>query len=138
MTLRHPIATLSLLLTVFGCAGITEFMPRGGSAANSAQVAILRNRNMFGSGRASVVMLDEKVIAKLAVGQYIQFWVPPGPHSVRTTGFAMGDSSVAAEFRLGESYYFVISPSMEGMEIEPWPAQRARESMTKYRRLKAE
>ncbi len=138
MTLRHPIATLSLLLTVFGCAGITESMPRGGSAADSAQVVILRNRNMFGSGRAAVVMLDEKVIAKLSVGQYIQFWVPPGRHSVRTTGFAMGDSSVAAEFQLGESYYFVISPSREGMEIEPWPAHRARESMTKYRRLKAE
>ena len=138
MTLRHPIATLSLLLAVFGCAGITEFMPHGGSAAESAQVVILRNRNVIGSGRAAVVMLDEKVIAKLAVGQYIQFWVPPGPHSVRTTGFAMGDSSVAAEFRLGESYYFVISPSMEGMEIEPWPAHRARESMEEYRRLEVE
>ena len=136
--LRYPIAILPLLLVVFGCAGITEFMPRGGSAADSAQVVILRNRNVIASGRAAVVMLDEKVIAKLAIGQYIQFWVPPGPHSVRTTGFAMGDSSVAAEFRLGESYYFVISPSMEGMEIEPWPAHRARESMTQYRRLKAE
>ncbi len=135
---RYPIAILALLLVFFGCAGITEFMPRGGSAADSAQVVILRNRNMFGSGRAVTVMLDEKVIAKLAVGQYIQFWVPPGRHIVRTTGFAIGDSSVAAEFRLGESYYFVISPNMEGMEIEPWPAHRARESMTKYRRLKAE
>ncbi len=132
------IATLSLLLTVFGCAGITESMPRGGSAADSAQVVILRNRNIFGSGRAAAVMLDEKVIAKLAVGQYIQFWVPPGPHSLATTGFGIGDSSVAAEFRLGESYYFVISPSMGGMEIEPWPAHRARESMEGYRRLGAE
>ncbi len=138
MTLRDRVAILSLLLSVVGCAGVTEFMPRGGSAADSAQVVILRNRNMFGSGRAVVVMLDEKVIAKLAVGQYIQFWVPPGRHSVRTTGFGMGDSSVAAEFRLGESYYFVISPSMEGMEIEPWPAHRARESMKEYRRLEAE
>ncbi len=135
---RYPIAILALLLVFFGCAGITEFMPRGGSAADSAQVVILRNRNIFGSGRAAVVMLDDKVIAKLAVAQYIQFWVPPGPHSVRTTGFGMGDSSVAAEFRLGESYYFVISPGMEGMEIEPWPAARARESMGVYRRLGAE
>ena len=132
------IATLSLLLTAFGCAGVTDSMPRGGSAADSVHVVILRNRNIFGSGRAAVVMLDDKVIAKLAVAQYIQFWVPPGHHSVRTTGFGMGDSSVTAEFQLGESYYFVISPSMEGMEIEPWPAHRARESMKEYRRLEAE
>ncbi len=147
MTLRHPIATLSLLLTVFGCAGVTEYMPRGGSAADSAQVVILRNRNPFGSLVPSVVMFDEKAIAKLRVGQYIQFWVPPGRHSVRTTGYAMGDSSVALEFQLGESYYFVISPvSMGspgrrmggGLEVEPWPADRARESMEKYRRLEAE
>ncbi len=135
---RYPIAILALLLVFFGCAGITEFMPRGGSAADSAQVVILRNRNMFGSGRAVAVMLDEKVIAKLAVGQYIQFWVPPGRHIVRTTGFAIGDSSVAAEFRLGESYYFVISPSREGMEIEAWPAHRALKSIEGYGRLEVE
>jgi len=113
-------------------------MPRGGSAGDSAQIVILRNRNMFGSGRAVEVMLDDKAIAKLAVGQYIQFWVPPGLHSVRTTGFAIGESSVSAELRLGESYYFVISPSADGMEIEPWPAHRARESMEVYQRLEAE
>ena len=32
--LRYPIAILPLLLVVFGRAGITEFMPRGGSAAD--------------------------------------------------------------------------------------------------------
>ena len=71
----------SLLLAISACAGgITEHMPRGGTQLDSAQVVVLRNRNYFGSGNAVEVWLNGKTIAKLRIGQYIQFWVPPGTH----------------------------------------------------------
>ncbi len=139
MDFRPPIRALLLTLTVFGCAhGVTEDMPRGGSVEDSAEIVILRNRNL-GLDISTKALLDRRVIAQLRTGEYIRFWASPGHHSLGIRVFGGRDALIHwMKFEQGETYYFVISPNSTGIEIESWPAGRAQEAIATYRRLGAE
>ena len=139
MDFRPPIRALLLTLTVFGCAhGVTEDMPRGGSVEDSAEIVILRNRNL-GLDISTKALLDRRVIAQLRTGEYIRFWASPGHHSLGIRVFGGRDALIHwMKFEQGETYYFVISPWALGMEIEQWPADRAQASMVNYRELAVE
>ena len=106
MDLRHQRAIgVACLLMLFACAhGTTSHFPRGGDPQTHASITLIRNRNIFGSALSPKVVLDGWHIAWLRPGEYVEFFVSPGMHTV-----GVAESTVAIPFQAGAAYYFLIS-----------------------------
>lgn len=129
---RTAVSLLAIAILATGCtAGITPDLPSGLDANSSARVIVGRNRNLIGSGVSSKVYLDGFLIARLRVGDYIDFPVEPGSHSI-----GADLASVGLEFAAGEVYYFLISVAPSGLfEIERVHADRGTKILSEYERL---
>ena len=97
-----------------GCAGRTvQNFPSLRPLDASAQVVVIRNRNLFGSAVRISVLLDGFEIAKIRTGQFIEFSVDPGPHSVGTRS-----TPLSITFEKGQRYYFLITPAGDSGTFE--------------------
>lgn len=115
--MRKLAVLLIASMFLVSCAhGITNHFPKAINENDSAEIYIIRNKNVFGSGGSAKLTLDGRAIAYINVGEYIHFQVHPDVHSVGTP-----ESTISIPFKKGEKYYFLISLlgfGGQGFEIE--------------------
>lgn len=129
------LALCILLSAVLSCAqgSTTEYFPIGSELGTSARVVIGRDRTIVGSAVSSKIHLDGFVIAEIRVGEYVEFFVPPGTHTV-----AANQASVALNFETGQSYFFIVTAALGSpyrLEVERVQAERGRRMIDDNERL---
>jgi hypothetical protein len=90
-------------LSMAGCAMKLKGFPK--DADGCADVVVIREIAMMYAVGANPVVLDGFEIARIGLGQYVRFKLPPGNHSIGTMF-----NSLSIDFKCGEKYYFLQSP----------------------------
>jgi hypothetical protein len=105
-TAMKKLFVLSLLiLLLLSCAhGRTDNFPNLDNPADNAKAYVIRDNNLMGWGFSLKVVLDDSVIARLRSGEYVDFYVKPGFHSL-----GVNQSAHSFPFEKGNTYYFLIS-----------------------------
>ena len=113
-------------------SGKTEFFPTGGTAADFAEVTVIREKRVFGMGFSMQVLLDGVVIARLKAGQYVTFFVDPGVHEI-----GIPKSALTVMLESKRKHYFMISTdsSQFGFEIEGISEKKAASRMAQSRSI---
>ena len=125
--------TLCAAALLAACAhGKTTDFPAAADPADTAQVYVIRNNNLFGWGLSVTVTLNEVAIAHLQAGEHIALRLPPGLYSV-----GIRESSTSAAFEKGRQYYFLVSADYTptGFEIESIAAGRGEEWLSQTKLL---
>jgi hypothetical protein len=107
---------LCAAVLIAACAhGYAPGFPPAADPANSAQVWVVRNDNLFDWGLSVGVRFDEVVIARLRAGEHVSARVAPGLHRIGLT-----NSGTPVALEKGGRYYFLVSAdtSPAGFEIE--------------------
>ncbi len=108
--------TAAAAMLITACAhGVAPSFPPPADPANSAQVWVIRNNNLFGWGLSVKVLLDGELIAHLRAGDHVALRVAPGLHRIGIT-----ESGMNVAMEKGGRYYFLVSTdsSPVGFEIE--------------------
>ena len=92
-------------MLIISCAhGKTEHFPAIEDKTEAAEVFVIRDNNFLGWGAALKVALNESIIARLRSGEYAQFYVKPGFHSL-----GVSTPTMTVPFEKGRTYHFLIS-----------------------------
>jgi hypothetical protein len=103
--MKKLLALSLLILPLLSCAhGRTDNFPTLDNPAENAKVYVFRDNNLMGWGFSLKVVLDDSVIARLRSGEYVDFYVKPGFHTV-----GVNQSAHSFPFEKGHTYYFLIS-----------------------------
>ena len=109
---RHLLIGSTVLLGA--CAArVTPHLPPLRPLDETAQIVVIRNRNLFGSAVRVSVLLDGFEVAQIHTGQYIEFSVDAGVHSVGTRS-----TPLSISFEKGQRYYFLITPAGDSGTFE--------------------
>jgi hypothetical protein len=99
---------------LLACAhGKTDSFPTLEDPAENAQVYVIRDNNFMGWGFSLKVALDDSIIARLRLGEYISFFVKPGFHSL-----GVSEPTITTPFEKGKTYYFLISADYTSFGFE--------------------
>lgn len=125
--------TAAAMLIAACSHGLAPSLPPAADPANSAQVWVVRNNNLFGWGLSVNVLLDGAVIAHLRAGDHVAIRVTPGLHRIGIT-----DSGMNVALEKGGRYYFLVSTdtSPSGFEIERLDVGRGEDWVAKTTRLR--
>jgi hypothetical protein len=92
-------------LLIFSCAhGKTEHFPTVENQTEAAEVFVIRDNHFMGWGASLKVVLDDSIIARLRSGEYVNFYVKPGFHSL-----GVSKPTMTVPFEKGSTYHFLIS-----------------------------
>lgn len=112
--MKKVLVTGMVALLLMACAhGKSEHFPPVDNPAESAEVYVIRNNNLFGWGFSLAVLLDEKEVARLRSGEHVTFYVPPGSHDIN-----IGKSNLPVLFAKGRKYFFLISADLSSFGFE--------------------
>lgn len=118
--LRNAISSRVLTFAVvagvasLGCAAYsTSYLPPVRGLDESAQITVIRNKNIFGAGVRVPLLLDGFEIAMMRVGQYVTFSVSDGVHAVGPRS-----TQLSLPFVRGEQYFFMVSPAGSSGTVE--------------------
>lgn len=126
------IMVLAALLLMACAHGKSEHFPTVDNPAESAEVYVIRNNNLFGWGFSLAVLLDDKEVARLRSGEHVAFYVSPGSHDVN-----ISKSNLQILFTQGRKYYFLISADLSnfGFEIHRIDNSKGEQWVAKTKRL---
>lgn len=115
--MKKLITLLLVSILLSSCEhGVTGYFPQQLNIENSAEIFIIRNKNLAGSAGSAKIMVDGRAIAYLNIGEYVQFQVTQDVHSIGTP-----ESTISIPFHKGEKYYFLLSLlgiGGQGFEVE--------------------
>ncbi len=113
------------VLFLTGCShGLIGILPEIGNVDDTAEMIIIRNKNVMGAALSYKITLNMQDIVGIRVGEYCKFSVPAGQHTLGLKCFG-GWSPTTKEMSIdvlckpNTKYYFLLSPSSICAEIEP-------------------
>ncbi len=114
------------LLFMFGCApkmGKIYAIQEKKSEA-TAEISIIRNYNFGGSGIRLYPTVNNRKVAGLYTKDYVRFYVEEGKYIFGLSypdvifGKWVKEKEIKKYIKANNQYYFLLSPSLFGMEIE--------------------
>ena len=129
----HFLLIFAAFAVVGGCATVVPTLsdskpiPKAQVFANAAQapgagtVTVLRDRALSGSALRYRLLIDGKLSAKIAIGEFVTFYLPPGEHLVELRnpiprGGPFGDSLIL-QVTPGAEYFFRVVSDAEQMRL---------------------
>ena len=107
---KYFISIIAIVLFVISCShGITQHFPTGENLINPAEIILIRNKNFFCGGQSAAILLDGVTIAHLRTGEYVNFLVEPGEHSIVATPLIGSGRKFSDNFEAGKKNYLLIS-----------------------------
>ncbi len=114
-------AVLFLMVFCISCAPpsyITKSFPTE-QGENFSKVWVIRSYNIFmGVGLSVEVVLDNQPIAYLNIGEYIEFPLGPGVHTLAVAVGGMGRYEKEINFEPGKEYYFLTGPGATAFDYD--------------------
>jgi len=132
------ILSLCSLAIVTGCApkiGNIHAMSEEKSKGD-AEIAILRNYNLFASAVRAYPTINNQKIVGLYTKDYVHFYLKEGTYSFSLlipdvlTGVWMEGNTIKKSIQKNQKYYFLVSPIINGMEIEEIDQKEGKERMS--------
>ena len=116
MLLKKSSYLISIVLCALlvGCAGGPNGkLPTVTDKAQAAQIHVVRNKNIIGSGGTFTVLFDDKPIYDIGVGEYLHFYAPTGKHTIGVSCWGgwipkTWKESIPIDLKAQQQYYFSI------------------------------
>ena len=113
--MKNCILIIAIAILLNACGhGITPNFPQDREMTSSAEIIIIRNKNLICAGQSTTVFLDGLDIAQLRIGEYVSVPVGAGMHYLKAVPFLGSGRAFHGIFEQGEKYYLLISL------LEPW------------------
>jgi len=107
---KYFISIIAIGFFVISCShGITQHFPTGENLINPAEIILIRNKNIFCGGQSATILLDGVAIGYLRTGEYVNFWVESGEHSIVATPLIGSARKFSDNFEAGKKNYLLIS-----------------------------
>ncbi len=114
--LAMGLAPVLVAMLLPACAhGPIGTLPEVSSPSTAAEVIIVRNKSMFGATNSFKITLDGQEILGIRTGEYTQFMVEPGTHSIGVKCFGgwtptWKEDKKEFSFKAQTRYYFLVGP----------------------------
>jgi len=109
---KYVISIIAIGFFVISCChGITQHFPTGKNLINPAEIILIRNKNFFCGEQSATILLDGVAIAHLRTGEYVNFLVESGEHSIVATPLIGSGPKFSDNFEAGKKNYLLISLS---------------------------
>ena len=124
--MKNIIMALVVLLLVSGCAPKMDkihFMPEK-KTESTAEISIIRNYNILGSAIRGYPTVNGQKIAGLYTKDYVHFNLEEGKYKFGLMfpdvllGVWIKENTIEKYIQAKKQYYFLITPTFIGMEIE--------------------
>ena len=126
LTMIKIILYLFVFLFIYGCTPKMDkvYAIQTQTSKRTAEISIIRNYNFSGSAIRIYPTVNDRKVAGLYTKDYIRFYVEEGKYIFGLTypnvilGKWVKEKGIKKFVKANHQYYFLISPTLVGMEIE--------------------